>query len=148
MTLCRNYIPMKLDTAVKEPLRIKIFLCLTTDKFFSSIPYQKKTIISFTLIQFHDVPFILAPKLVIWIRDDGEEHGGGSLSTWHQDPLGAHHCIANITIFIWWANNSPSPHRLLFSNWIVVFFRERLGVLSDQKQLLDERRWSPFSAFK
>ena len=42
MTLCRNYIPMKLDTAVKEPLRIKIFLCLTTDKFFSSIPSQKK----------------------------------------------------------------------------------------------------------
>ena len=42
MTLCRNYIPMKLDTAVKEPLRIKIFLCLTTDKFFSCIPSQKK----------------------------------------------------------------------------------------------------------
>ena len=58
---------------------------------------------------------------------------------------GAHHCIANITIFIWWANISPSPHRLLFSNWIVVFFRERLGVLSDQKQLLDERRWPPLS---
>ena len=117
-----------------------------TDKSYSCIPSQKKTIISFCFIQFHNVPFILAPKLVIWIRDYGEEHGGGSLSTWHQDPLGVHHCIANITIFIWWANISPSPHRLLFSNWIVVFFsRERLGVLSDQKQLLDERRWPPLS---
>jgi len=28
-----------------------------------------------------EAPFILAPKLVIRIRDDGEEHGGGSLST-------------------------------------------------------------------
>ena len=109
MTLCRNYIPMKLDTAVKEPLRIKIFLCLTTDKSYSCIPSQKKTIISFCFIQFHNVPFILAPKLVIWIRDDGEEHGGGSLSTWHQDPLGAHRSITNISIFILWANFNLSP---------------------------------------
>ena len=105
-------------------------------------PLRKK---NNNFLLFQNVPFILAPKLVFWIRDDGEEHGGGSLSTWHQDPLGAHHCIANITIFIWWTNISPSGHRLLFSNWIVVFFRERLGVLSDQKQLLDERRWPPLS---
>ena len=73
---------MKSDTAVKEPLRIKIFLGLMTDKSYSCIPSQKKkTIISFTLIHFHNVPFILAPKLVIRIRDDGEEHGGGSFST-------------------------------------------------------------------
>ena len=42
MTLSRNYIPMKSDTAVKEPFHIKIFLCLMTDKSFSCIPSQKK----------------------------------------------------------------------------------------------------------
>ena len=86
-----------------------------TDKYHSCIP-SKKNDHSVHLIQFHNVPFILAPKLVIRIRDDGEEHGGGSFSTWHQDPLGAHHCIAYITIFIWWANFnlSPPPSTLIF----------------------------------
>ena len=124
MTLCRNYIPMKLDTAVKEPLRIKIFLCLTTDKFFSSIPSQKKK-------QSYPSPlsgFKMYLSFSLPNSSSGSETMVKNMAVDHYQLdikiLWEHITVLPTSLSSYDERTliSPRPHQLLFSNWIVVFF--------------------------